>query len=162
MDVFVGILIAGLLVFTQSPAFKMLFRFEKPPPDIDHSVTKLNFQPGEILNDKVIPIMMECLRRIQLYRIAAINLPGLAIDPAELYEIKVLYKQLGNAVDSAKAAKPLEPMSPHGQLRKLRSFNEGGSETPPGTEINDIIAILAHPEPPQEAPVPIGISRPNG
>ena len=162
MDVLVGVLIAGLLVFSQSPAFKMLFRFEKPPPDIDHAVTKLNFQPGEILNDKVIPIMAECLRRIQLYRIAACHLPGLAIDPAELYEIKVLYKQLGSAVDSAKAAKPLEPMSPRGKLRPLPPSNELGSETPPDTEINDIIAILAHQEPPQEAPVPIGISRPNG
>ena len=157
IDVFIGVLISGLLVFSQSPAFKMLFRFENVTEDLDLGVTKLNFQPGEILNDKVVPIMLECLRRVELYRMAACNLPGLAMDMSELEEIKVLYKELGHAVDTAESAKPLVPMSASGALRPLSLSHDIQAETPPDTDINDIIALMSRHAPTQDTPVPIGI-----
>jgi hypothetical protein len=136
----------------------MLFRFELSSDELEVGVTKLIVKPAEILNDKVIPIMLECIRRLELYRMAASNLPGLAMDPNELDEIKVLYKELGKAVITAKAAKPLEPMSSSGAIRPNNQVDPSvQANTPSDAEISDMIAMMVHQEGQQQTPVPIGI-----
>jgi hypothetical protein len=113
-DALVGVYLGLLLTLSQSMAFKVLFRFDFLTGDITAPITKLIAKPAEILNEKILPTIAECVRRIELYQLASRNSPGLKMDPTEVEEIEMLYQTMAGAIEMAKAAKPAEPLSPVG------------------------------------------------
>ena len=135
MDCFVGFLIAILLVFSQSPAWKLLFRFDFT--GLARFTTNL---PGEILSDKIIPTLTECVKRIESYRTATLATPALQMSPADIEEIKQLYITVGEAIDIAKAAKHVEPISPVGLKRSV--LQQKKVETPPDADVADILSSI--------------------
>jgi hypothetical protein len=116
-NVVIAVFVVVLLVTTQSQAFKVLFQFDAQTAEFTAPLRKLNFSPGEILNDKVIPNLQECVRRVEMYNLATNNAAGLRISMTEIEEIKTLYVTIGHAMQAARDAKPPEVTSPVGFAR---------------------------------------------
>jgi len=131
VEVFVGAMVAAILVMSQSGAFKLLFRFEQNF-DSKLIMQQVNGE-AELLNDRVIPALDETKQRIDSYARAAKYIAGLKMDPEELKEISNLYKSLGEAIEKAKVAKPVAPMSAAG-IPIARPPDSGG-DVPEDPEI---------------------------
>lgn len=144
MDAFIGLVFGLLIVMSQSMAFKLLFRFDFRYEAASAFFTKLNFKPGELLNDKVIPTIEECVRRIEMYQVAAKDYPGLKMSSMEVEELSILHKNMGDAMGVARAAKPIEPTSPVGPMRR-NAYQTLDIEFPatPDEPIDDIIEMMS-------------------
>ena len=154
-DVFVGAVLVILIMMCQSAAFKLLFRFDFPNGSLSDRIGKLNVKPGEILNDKIVPTIAECIRRIEVYRVAARESPGLIIPSDEVDEIQLLYKSVGDAIKVAQAAKPIQPMSSEGLVRPPAALHhQQQPKTPPNQSVDDIISMLSHANEPPISVVP--------
>jgi hypothetical protein len=142
-NVFIALFIVTLLVTSQSQAFKVLFQCETGPPDFTTALSKLNFSAGEVLNDKVIPNLQECVKRLQMYRLATADAVGLRLSTEELQEMRSLYEAVGNAIKVARVAKPAEKRSSVGLMRKS-TVGVPLSNTPPikEKEIDDMITAM--------------------
>jgi hypothetical protein len=126
---------------TQSQAFKLLFKFDAPQTDFTKEIRKLQFTPGEVLNDKIIPNLQECVRRVHMYRMATKEASGLRLTTADIMELRGIYKSVGQAIRVARAAKPMEPTSPVGFRRPLGKSMDEGRPTPPD-ENGDVSAMI--------------------
>jgi hypothetical protein len=134
VEVFIGAMIAAILVMSQSAAFKLLFRFEQ---NVDSRILMQQANgESELLNDRIIPTMYEIKKRMEAYTRAAKFSSGLKIDSEELNDISNLYKDLGNGIDKAKNAKPLAPMSAAG-LAISKPPPDPQNESPQAAEIPD-------------------------
>ena len=160
-DCYVGFLVALLLVFSQSPAWKLLFRFDFPSPELIVRFGSKNPSPGEILCDKVIPTLNECIKRIEMYELATTHSPGLRISKRDVDDIRQLYILVGEAINVARKAKPVQPMS---SIGPPRAVVVKPAETPPEAEpAEDIISnIIASQRMAREAveatPAPTAVS----
>ena len=139
-NVVVGFFFVALVVITQSSAFKLLFRYEALSSDFTAPVTKLRFKPGEVLNDKLIPTLVECIRRIELYRQATASAPALRMGSGDLQELQILLKSVGDAMRVARNAKPVEKLSSAGYVRDTKPL-ERESETP-DEDVSDLIDMM--------------------
>ena len=144
VNVAIGFFTVGLLVVTQSPAFKMLFKFEQSHGDFTKEIRKLTFSPGEVLNDKVIPNLQECIKRIEMYRMATRDASGLRLTSNDVEEIKLIYNTVGDALRIAKIAKPMERTSSVGFIRRADVPNEKELPTPPANDddVDDVINMM--------------------
>jgi hypothetical protein len=140
-NVVIAFFVVALLVMTQSQAFKLLFKFDAPQTDFTKEIRKLQFTPGEVLNDKIIPNLQECVRRVHMYRMATKEASGLRLTTADIMELRGIYKSVGQAIRVARAAKPMEPTSPVGFRRPLGKSMDEGRPTPPD-ENGDVSAMI--------------------
>ena len=141
-NVLVAFFFIALLVVAQSGAFKLLFRFESLPVSFTAGMTKLRFKPGEVLNDKIIPTIAECVRRIQMYTQATAEAPALRMAPGDLQEVLLLYRTVGDAVRIARVAKPAEKLSSAGFVRAAKPLRRE-VETP-DEPVEDLIDMMLH------------------
>ena len=95
-DVHIGICICTMYMLTQSAAYRVLF-------DEDRA---LHPRPGDILKEKILPTLADCLQRLQVYQLASENAKGLKVAAEEIVEIGVLYRIVGEAIVKAKSAHP--------------------------------------------------------
>ena len=153
-NVVIAFFVVCLLVITQSQAFKVLFRFEAPPTDFTKSIRKLQFTPGEVLNDKIIPNLQECVRRIEMYRMATKEASGLRLTVFDIDELRGIYRSVGDAIRVARSAKPMERTSSIGFIRPRGISGSEGNETPPTNDrdVNDMIQAMIRGQP-QRGPV---------
>jgi hypothetical protein len=151
-DSLIGAYLGFLIMMSQSMAFKLLFRFDFPVEDFTQPIRKLNFQPGELLNDKIIPTLIECCRRIEMYQQASRDAPGLKMASNEVEEIELLYKTVGEAMKLARAAKPMQPVSAEGPERPIKALAKPKTpETPKDESIDDLMAMMTQTNQPTKA-----------
>jgi hypothetical protein len=147
VEVFIGSMVGAILVMSQSSAFKLLFRFEQ---NFDTKII-IAQSNGEslLLNDRVLPAILETKQRVEMYAINAKFTPGLKIEPEELSDISNLYKSLGDTIEKAKAAQPLAPMSAAGMpINKSptsgESIPEGAKNQETADDANEIVDMIAN------------------
>ena len=135
-DCLIAFFIAILLVYSQSAAWKILFRFE-------FTLITKKYTSGEILADKIIPTLNECISRMNMYQVASSNMPLLEVSKSEIEEIKKLYQTVGESIKIAKTAKPIEPMSSIGLPVDITKKSPKATDTPPGDAGDIINSIIA-------------------
>jgi hypothetical protein len=150
VNVVIAFFVVALLVITQSQAFKLLFQLEVSEIDFTADIRKLRIVPGEVLNDKVIPNLRECVKRLEQYRMATKDATGLRLTPGDVEEIKVIYSTVGEALRVAKNAKPAEQTSSVGFLRR-NDIPNNSAPTPPEADgdIDDVIKMMIHGQEPR-------------
>jgi hypothetical protein len=109
-ECYVALVIASLLLFTQSAAFKLLFRYNI------NGNGKSKLSAGELVNDKIAPLMEECMNRIRQYNMGVKLSPALHLPSSEFEEIVLLYEAVGRAVKIAKEAQPIKEIGSAGKL----------------------------------------------
>jgi len=145
-EVFIGAMIAAILVMSQSGAFKLLFRFEQ---NFDAKIVMQQINgEAQLLNDRIIPALDETKQRMESYAGKVKYIPGLKMEPEELIDISNLYRSLGEAIEKAKVAKPVVPMSATG-IPIVKPADSGGDipqdpQIPQAdTDANDLVNIIA-------------------
>ena len=98
-DVVIGACVVSIYLLTQAAPYKILF-------DGDRSD---KVRPKQILSEKVLPALEECVHRVQTYGHASIGLRGLKASTDEFEEISHLYRTVGEAMRRARA--PQNPQS---------------------------------------------------
>ena len=99
-EVFIGIFICASYMLTQRPAYQLLFNQEW---NIHYD------KPFDILQDKVVVGLQDCIDRIKKYNLAiSINKFDL-LTSDELNEIKIIYNKTGRAIDRARGARSVVP-----------------------------------------------------
>jgi hypothetical protein len=142
-NVIIAVFLVVLLVVLQSQAFKLLFQIQAKEPGFTEETLKLKFTPGEVLNDKIIPNLNECLRRVELYRMATKHATGLRMSSVEIHELKDIYRTVGDAIRVARSAKPMEPTTPVGYRRRTNT-QSNEVHTPPNVneDVSDVINLM--------------------
>jgi hypothetical protein len=95
VDVYIGVVITVLYSFTQSAAFKLLFRFGTIHPGFLHA------EPV-ILSQKILPVLGDCNNRFELFFMASEGDSKFSLTPTELDEIAKEFNYLLEAVEYAR------------------------------------------------------------
>ena len=101
-----------------------------------------------MLNDRVLPALMETKQRVEMYAVSAKFISGLKIESEEFGDISNLYKSLGDTIEKAKSAKPVAPMSATGMLITKIPISdievpEGPKNLEEGDDANEIVNMIA-------------------
>lgn len=91
-DIHIGVCVVVCYLFSQSSAYRLLFR-----EDINARTP-----PNSILSDKVIPTLSECVFRMETYILASKGLAGLKASVDEIEDIGLLYRTMGQAMRTAR------------------------------------------------------------
>ena len=87
-DVVIGACVVASYLLTQAGPYKVLF-------DGNRSDTE---RPRQILSEKILPALEECVHRVQTYGTASTTLRGLKASTDEIEEISLLYRTVGEAM----------------------------------------------------------------
>ncbi len=93
VDVYIGVVVTVLYAISQTPAYKLLFRFGTVHPGLFHT------EPV-VLSDKVVPVIEDCTNRFELFFMAG-DVSGLS--ESELQKIADEFNNLLEAIEFAKS-----------------------------------------------------------
>ena len=93
VDVYIGVVVTVLYALSQTPSFKLLFRFGTVHPGLFHT------EPV-VLSDKVVPVIEDCTNRFELFFMAG-DVSGLS--GPELQKIADEFNNLLEAIEYAKS-----------------------------------------------------------
>jgi hypothetical protein len=152
VEAFIGACVASILVLSQSPAYKLLFRFEQSVRYSHGDDGSGMPSTNELLNDRIVPGLEESVKQVEVYLQTAKATLGLKIDSTELATISHLYTCVGDAIKAGKVAVPLAPMSAAGPVipQEIRVSNrqETPATSPPpepgesANNANDIVGMI--------------------
>jgi len=140
VDVYIGVVVTMLYAISQTPSFKLLFRFGTVHPGLFHT-------DPVVLSDKVVPVIEDCTNRFELFFMAG---DVSSLSPGELQKLADEFNNLLEAIEYAKShgisetATEIPPqqngegavsiadaekgsLSSSGEAKSITKFSSGGS-----------------------------------
>jgi hypothetical protein len=99
-DMHIGACVVAIYMLTQASAYHILFSQEEDS----------HLKPSELLTDRILPALEECIHRLESYNLACRDLDGLKSSPEEAEEIAHLFRTVGVAINNAEVSRiPVNP-----------------------------------------------------
>ena len=90
-DVHIGACIVVIYMLTQTSPYRLMFAKDND----------IRLKPNELLLDRIVPTLEQCIFRLEEYQTACLGLDGLKCMPEEVDEIAHLFRTVGNAIQNA-------------------------------------------------------------
>ena len=113
-DVHIGACIVVFYMLTQTAPYRLLFAAEE----------ENNINPKDLLAQRIVPTLEQCISKLQEYQLACTNMDGLKSSPNDVGEIAHLYRIVGMAIQSAERVTPSETLLQGSNEPRNASENE--------------------------------------
>jgi hypothetical protein len=113
-DVHIGACIVVFYMLTQTAPYRLLFATDE----------ENNINPKDLLAQRIVPTLEQCISKLQEYQLACSNMDGLKSSPNDVGEIAHLYRIVGVAIQSAESVKPSEMLPQRSDEPRNGSQNE--------------------------------------